>query len=168
VTLIAFFSSNSSSILLISQRIPKLAFRRKIALFPNYYPTMTLIQSFQITYQHRKRSFVMLALFPTYPPTSTYILAYSKTQISIASSHLRISTLPAIERSYNILLHDEIATKVSLPALQLSSQQTHPPINQPIIMQMLHRALSGYDRLSLQPKCGFDMEELTWLFPEEM
>jgi hypothetical protein len=33
---------------------------------------------------------------------------------------------------------------------------------------MLYRALSGYDRLSLQPKCGFDMEQLTWLFPEEM
>jgi hypothetical protein len=33
---------------------------------------------------------------------------------------------------------------------------------------MLYRALSGYDRLTLQPKCGFDMEQLTWLFPEEM
>ena len=31
-----------------------------------------------------------------------------------------------------------------------------------------YRAMVGHDRLSLQPKCGFDMEQLTWLFPEEM
>lgn len=33
---------------------------------------------------------------------------------------------------------------------------------------ILYRALSGHDRLTYQPKCGFDMEQLTWLFPEEM
>lgn len=33
---------------------------------------------------------------------------------------------------------------------------------------MLYRAFSGYDKLSYDPKCGFDMEQLRHLFPEEM
>jgi hypothetical protein len=33
---------------------------------------------------------------------------------------------------------------------------------------MLFRAMTGNDRLGRQPKCGFDVEQLTWLFPEEM
>jgi hypothetical protein len=41
-----------------------------------------------------------------------------------------------------------------------SSEAVNPTI--------LYRAISGYDRLSLQPKCGFDVEQLMWLFPEEM
>ena len=33
---------------------------------------------------------------------------------------------------------------------------------------MLYRAFSGYDKLSYDPKCGFDMEQLKQLYPEEM
>ena len=33
---------------------------------------------------------------------------------------------------------------------------------------MLFRAIGGYDRLSYDPKCGFDVPELEVLFPEEM
>ena len=33
---------------------------------------------------------------------------------------------------------------------------------------MLFRAIGGYDRLSYDPKCGFDLSELEGLFPEEM
>jgi hypothetical protein len=34
--------------------------------------------------------------------------------------------------------------------------------------QMLYRAFSGYDKLGHSPKCGFDIEQLQHLFPEEM
>ena len=33
---------------------------------------------------------------------------------------------------------------------------------------MLYRALRGYDNLAYDPKCGFDIEQLKQLFPEEM
>lgn len=33
---------------------------------------------------------------------------------------------------------------------------------------MLYRAMGGYDRLSYDPKCGFDFQQLQQLFPEEM
>lgn len=33
---------------------------------------------------------------------------------------------------------------------------------------MLYRAISGYDKLAYDPKCGFDVEQLRQLFPEEM
>lgn len=33
---------------------------------------------------------------------------------------------------------------------------------------MLYRAMKGYDNLTYDPKCGFDIEQLKQLFPEEM
>jgi hypothetical protein len=33
---------------------------------------------------------------------------------------------------------------------------------------MLYRAVDGYDKLAYDPKCGFDIEQLRQLFPEEM
>jgi hypothetical protein len=33
---------------------------------------------------------------------------------------------------------------------------------------MLYRAMEGYDKLAYDPKCGFDIEQLKQLFPEEM
>lgn len=33
---------------------------------------------------------------------------------------------------------------------------------------LLYRSLEKHDKLSYQPKCGFDIEQLAWLFPEEM
>jgi hypothetical protein len=33
---------------------------------------------------------------------------------------------------------------------------------------MLYRAINGYDKLAYDPKCGFDVEQLRQLFPEEM
>ena len=33
---------------------------------------------------------------------------------------------------------------------------------------MLYRAMEGYDKLAYDPKCGFDIDQLRQLFPEEM
>ena len=33
---------------------------------------------------------------------------------------------------------------------------------------MMYRAMQGWDKLAYDPKCGFDVEQLRQLFPEEM
>jgi hypothetical protein len=49
-----------------------------------------------------------------------------------------------------------------------AKRKTKAPASDAVDPNMLYRAFSGYDKLSYDPKCGFDMEQLRHLFPEEM
>ena len=47
-------------------------------------------------------------------------------------------------------------------------KQKKPQLKHELDPHMLYRAISGYDALAYAPKCGFTIEQLQDLFPEEM
>jgi hypothetical protein len=57
--------------------------------------------------------------------------------------------------------------KVMTMAKKKTSLATHAA-TAAIDSTMLYRAMEGYDKLAFEVKCGFDMEQLRVLFPEEM
>ncbi|EEC48545.1 predicted protein [Phaeodactylum tricornutum CCAP 1055/1] len=85
------------------------------------------------------------------------------------------ATLLGARRMLQTAMQDARALRRTNKALYTSAQNslrayrpTKPTQQEHISSELLFRASEGYDQLSYDPKCGFDIEELRLLFPEEM
>ena len=89
---------------------------------------------------------------------------FKKAQVDVAKDY-KTSKSRKAEREKHLKTQQQNGSSTTTT---LQNNKTKPKPNEPADPHMLYRALQGHDKLAYEPKCGFDYDQLSALFPEEM